>query len=69
MDSVHKRVAQYRQRMLEAGLRPVQVWVPDSRRRGFGEECRRQSISLRSDPAEKAALELMDRVTDWGGGQ
>jgi hypothetical protein len=29
--------------MRAAGLRPVQIWVPDTRRPGFAEECRRQS--------------------------
>lgn len=27
-----------------AGLRPVQIWVPDTRRPGFEQECRRQSL-------------------------
>ena len=26
-----------------AGLRPVQIWVSDTRRKGFAAECRRQS--------------------------
>ncbi|MDE0696307.1 MAG: antitoxin MazE family protein [Boseongicola sp.] len=26
-----------------AGLRPVQIWVPDTRRPGFAAECRRQA--------------------------
>jgi hypothetical protein len=27
-----------------SGLRPIQIWVPDTRRPGFAEECRRQSL-------------------------
>ena len=30
--------------MRAAGLRPLQIWVPDARRPGFAEECRRQSL-------------------------
>ena len=30
----------------------MQIWVPDTRRRGFAEECRRQSRLLRDDPQE-----------------
>ena len=68
MDSMHKRVAKYRRRLRDAGLRPVQIWVPDTRRPGFPEECRRQSLSLHGDPAEKSALEFIERAGDWGEG-
>lgn len=43
----------YRARLRAQGLRPVQLWVPDVRRPGFAEECRRQSMLVRNDPAEK----------------
>ncbi len=36
--SPHKRMASYRQRMRLAGLRPVQIWVPDTRSPGFAAE-------------------------------
>lgn len=39
-----------------AGLRAVQIWVPDTRRPGFAEECRRQCRLVAQ--AEKADLEL-----------
>jgi hypothetical protein len=29
--------------MRKAGLRPIQIWAPDTRRPGFAAECRRQS--------------------------
>jgi hypothetical protein len=37
------RVRKRRAALREAGLRPVQIWVPDTRRPGFAEECRRQT--------------------------
>lgn len=37
-----ERVRRRRAKMREAGLRPVQIWVPDTRAPGFAEECRRQ---------------------------
>jgi len=61
------RVRKHRLALRAAGLRPVQIWVPDTRRRGFAEECRRQSLSLRNDAHEAEILELLDRVADWGG--
>ncbi len=63
--SVNGRVAAYRKRMAERGLRPVQIWLPDTRRPGFAAECRRQSLLLRSDPQEKEILDFIDRAADW----
>ena len=40
---VSQRVQKRRDALRAAGLRPVQIWVPDTRRPGFAAECRRQS--------------------------
>lgn len=40
---VSQRVQKHRNTIRAAGLRPVQIWVPDTRRPGFAAECRRQS--------------------------
>lgn len=40
---VSQRVQKRRDAMRAAGLRPVQIWVPDTRRAGFAAECARQS--------------------------
>ncbi len=42
---IRQRVQKHRDALRAAGLRPVQVWVPDARRPGFAEECRRQSLA------------------------
>ena len=62
---VNGRVAAYRKRMAERGLRPLQLWVPDTRRPGFAAECRRQSLLLRGDLQEKEILDFIDRAADW----
>ena len=41
-----------------AGLRPVQLWVPDTRRPNFVEECRRQSRLVAE--AERGGTESQD---------
>jgi hypothetical protein len=41
--AVKHRVGEYRRRMRERGLRPVQVWVPDVRTEAFAAEARRQA--------------------------
>jgi Protein of unknown function (DUF3018) len=58
------RVHKHRQALRAAGLRPIQIWVPDTRRRGFAAECRRQSLSLRDDRHERETLEWIDNAAD-----
>ena len=40
--STRERVQKRRNALRAAGLRPVQIWVPDTRAPGFAEEYRRQ---------------------------
>ncbi|OGS91359.1 MAG: hypothetical protein A2Z95_08640 [Gallionellales bacterium GWA2_60_18] len=67
--STSARVQKHRAALREAGLRPVQIWVPDTRRAGFAEECRRQSLSLRDDAHERDTLEQLAVVADTEGWQ
>jgi antidote-toxin recognition MazE-like antitoxin len=41
--AVRERVSEYRRRMRERGLRPLQVWVPDVRTATFAAEAHRQA--------------------------
>jgi hypothetical protein len=41
--TVRERVGEYRRRMRERGLRPLQVWVPDVRTEAFAAEAHRQA--------------------------
>ena len=43
---VNQRVQKRRDSLRAAGLRPVQIWVPNTRHPGFAEECRRQSLAV-----------------------
>ena len=40
------RVRRYRDRMRAAGLRPIQIWVPDTRSAIFRDEAHRQSLAV-----------------------
>ncbi|PND33834.1 DUF3018 domain-containing protein [Achromobacter pulmonis] len=40
---VNARVQKHRDALRQAGLRPVQIWVPDTRRPDFAKECQRQA--------------------------
>jgi hypothetical protein len=61
MSSSAKRVQKHRAALRAAGLRPVQIWVPDTRAPGFAEEARRQSALVgsadRADPELQAFME------------
>lgn len=54
---VTERVRKCRDALRAAGLRPIQIWVPDTRRPGFAEECRRQALVV-------AAADAADHYLD-----
>ena len=59
--SVSDRVGKRRAALRAAGLRPVQIWAPDSRNPGFAEECRRQGQAVATaDLADRDLLAAMD---------
>lgn len=53
-----ERVRKRREALYAAGLRPAQIWVPDTRRAGFAEECRRQSLAVTAAEADDRDLGL-----------
>ena len=58
---VNARVQKHRDGLRRAGLRPVQIGVPDTRRPGFAEECRRQCLLVaQADRADAAMQKFMD---------
>lgn len=60
---VNARVQKHRNAMRMAGLRPVQIWVPDTRRPDFAEECRRQCrLAAQADMADADIQQLMDEA-------
>jgi hypothetical protein len=61
------RVRRHRDALRAAGLRPVQIWVPDSRRRGFAQECARQCHALRQSVSEEALQRWLESVADTDG--
>lgn len=59
--NVNSRVQKHRASLRMAGLRPVQIWVPDTRKAGFEEECRRQSaLVAKADAGTADIQQLMD---------
>lgn len=66
-ESTSKRVRKRRDALRAAGMRPVQIWVPDTRRPGFAEECRRQCLIVRNDPQETKVLDWIEKAADTEG--
>jgi hypothetical protein len=60
---VTARVQKRRDLMRAAGLRPIQIWVPDTRRPLFAEECRRQSnLAAQADQGDPGLLDFLDEA-------
>lgn len=63
--SVARRVRKHRDSLRSSGLRPVQVWVPDTRAPGFAEECRRQTaLAAASDRADPELTGFVDAALE-----
>lgn len=69
--SKHKRsrdkVRAYRERLRAQGLRPIQIWVPDTRAPGFAAEAHRQSQAVARSPHaadDQAFIDAISGVED-----
>jgi hypothetical protein len=65
--TISERVGKRRAALRKAGLRPIQIWVPDTSAPGFAEECRRQSLMLRDDPHEQDIMDFLEAAADQEG--
>lgn len=66
--STSEKTAKYRERLRAQGLRPIQIWVPDTRSKSLAEEVRRQSlrVSKKDDSDGMDELDLAAAQTeDW----
>jgi hypothetical protein len=61
------RMRAYRARLRAAGLRPVQIWVPDVKAPRLAAEAARQSTLASRQPEEAAALDFIEDAADLDG--
>ena len=67
--SVSARVQKRRDALRRAGLRPVQIWVPNTRAPDFAAECRRQSrLAAAADAADLDLLAFLDAAMSEADG-
>lgn len=66
-DANARRVQRRRDKLRAAGLRPVQLWIPDTRAPGFAAEAERQSrlIAATEGDAHEAWYAAADDVEGW----
>ena len=64
---VTDRVRKHRESLRAAGLKPVQIWVPDTRSESFRQKCERESLLLAADPHEAEILNWIAEVADTDG--
>lgn len=60
---VGHRVQKRRESLRAQGLRPVQIWLPDTRGAGFAEECARQAkLTAETDRTDRDLDAFMDEA-------
>jgi len=57
------KVKAHRARLRAQGLRPIQIWVPDTRAPGFAEEARRQCRLANASPHAKDDQDFVDSIS------
>ncbi len=60
------KVRRHRDRLREQGLRPVQIWAPDTRSPSFPDEARRQSLAVADSAHAEADQSFIDAIGESG---
>ena len=67
MTLLRERVQQHRNELRRRGLRPVQIWIPDTRAPGFAEEAHRQSQAVAAADAKDGIMQWLETVSIFPG--
>jgi hypothetical protein len=59
------RVRKHRDRLRAQGLRPLQIWVPDTSAPDFVEEAHRQSRAVSESPRADDDQGFVDAISAW----
>ncbi len=60
------KVRAYRERMRARGLRPIRIWVPDTRTAAFRTEAHHQSLAVAQSPHGREDQNFIDAISDSG---
>ena len=61
--SSRDKVRSHRERLRAQGLRPIQIWVPDTRSPRFAAEARRQCELIAASPQEAEDQAFVDSIS------
>jgi hypothetical protein len=61
--SSRDKVRDHRKRLRARGLRPIQVWVPDTRTAAFKVEAHRQSLVVAQSPYARQDQNFIDTIS------
>ncbi len=64
-DGAVEKVRRHRARLRQQGLRPVQIWVADTRAPGFAEEARRQSLAIAASAHADDDQAFIDSISEF----
>lgn len=65
--AVTERVRKHRKQLRADGMKPIQIWIPDTKSESFRQKCERESVSLAADPLEADTLAWIAEVADTDG--
>jgi Protein of unknown function (DUF3018) len=61
--ATREKVSAHRARLRAQGLRPIQIWVPDTRSPAFAQAARRQSRAVARSRQEADDLTFIDSIS------
>ena len=62
------KVREHRERLRAQGLRPIQLWVPDTRAAAFARRAHRESLALAHSPRAADDQVFIDAISEWNEG-
>ena len=66
--SSRDKVRDHRARLRAQGLRPIQIWVPDTRAPAFAKAAHRESLALANSPHAAGDQAFIDAISEWNDG-
>jgi Protein of unknown function (DUF3018) len=61
---VAERVEKHRRALRAAGLRPIQIWVPDVRSKSFAAQAKKQSLAIARSAHEQDDIAFIESIAD-----
>ena len=63
-----EKVQAHRARLRAQGLRPIQIWVPDTRSPVFASRAHRQSLAVAESPHFEKDQDFIDAISERSAG-